>query len=68
MSVMSRILEKYMYVVFDDSYKKEISLELQRNCPGKYTLDISEITAGLSVIIHFDDPSEATVFRLKEWI
>jgi hypothetical protein len=68
MSVISEILANHSYGLIDSHTFRRIESDIKRCCPGSYTLRVSEIPKGISIEMIFNDPEEATVFRLKQWM
>lgn len=68
MSVISDIINNYMFEAMELDTFAKIEQDIRQHCPGNYQVELLEVPTGIEFKLLFDDPEEATVFRLKQWI
>ena len=62
---IGQALGQFLYEPYDDHTINEIKKMMQECFPGDYTMQVSQITGGLSVIFSFADSEEELVHKLK---
>ncbi len=64
---MTDTIELYFYEP-DDSIGRDILVKtLKYRFPGSYEIEFKD-SPKFTITIHFTDPEEATLFRIKGWI